>query len=62
MISGTIVTFTVIEGKTLYEVPEKVHIALQLASEMQKQRNPGSITLHIDAQGNVAKVEQKKFY
>lgn len=62
MISGTIVTFTVIEGKTLYEVPEKVHIALQLVSEMQKKHNPGSVILHIDAQGNVAKVEQKKFF
>jgi hypothetical protein len=62
MIRGTTVTFTVIEGKTLYEVPEKVHIALQLVSEMQKQRKPGSIILHIDAEGNVAKVEQKKFF
>jgi len=62
MISTTIVSFVVIEGKTLYEVPEKVHIALQLVAEMQQQRKAGSITLHIDAQGSVAKVEQKKFY
>lgn len=62
MVTGTIVTFTVVEGKTQYEVPEKVHIALQLVSEMQRQHNTGSVTLHIDTQGNVAKVEQKRFY
>lgn len=62
MIDRTIITFAVVQGKTLYEVPEKVHIALQLIAEMQQQRKPGSIILHIDAQGNVAKVEQKKFF
>lgn len=61
MVSEAIITFTVIEGGITYKVPEKVHLALQFVSEMQKQHIPGSVTMHVDTQGNV-KIERKNFF
>lgn len=60
MIGTATITFSVSNSGVIYEVPEKVHLALQKLAEMQKQRKYGSITLHL-ADGNVAKVEIKHY-
>lgn len=56
------VIVSVISGQIVYDVPDTVHRALQLISEMQISKIPGSVTLHLDNQGNVAKIKQEKFF
>jgi len=61
MDSITTISFTVVEGQVMYNVSEKIHLFLQLLSDMQQKHIQGSLTVHTDKQGNV-KIEQKSFF
>jgi hypothetical protein len=56
------VIVSIVSGQIMYDVPKIVHQALQLISEMQANKIPGSVTLHLDNQGNVAKIKQEKYF